>query len=126
MHVSCGSYACWFVTRKGSVYISQDIDASYSFGSKALLRKVPSPSNIRQVAAGFSGALWAISNTGDAYMRTGVNILRPEGTRWQKVDRVSFSMATAGLMGIYGFANNGIIVTMEGILSLKFPHSPNL
>ena len=119
--VSCGSYACWYVTARGGVYISQDIDVSYSVGSQnhLLIRKVPSPPNIKQIAAGFAGTLWAISSTDDVYTRTGVNILRPGGTQWRKVDRTSFTMITAGLRGIYGFTKSGIIVRKEGIFSSK-------
>ena len=119
--VSCGSYACWFVTTRGDVYISQDIDVSYSVGSQnhLLIRKVPSPPNIKQIAAGFAGTLWAISSTNNVYTRTEVSILRPGGAQWKKVDRTSFTMITAGLRGIYGFTKSGIIVTKEGILSSK-------
>ena len=113
---SCGSYICWLVTKTGGVYILEDNNVSYSFELKNRLRRIPSPTTIKQVAAGFSSTLWAISTTGEVYTRTGVNILRPEGTQWQKVDRASFEMIAAGLMGIYGFTKNGIIVTMEGIL----------
>lgn len=124
--VSCGSYACWFVTKNGGVYISQEIDVTYTVGSidQLMLRKVPSPSPIKQVAAGFAGALWAVSYTGEVYTRTGVNILRPEGIQWQKANRVSFTMLTAGLMGVYGFTKTGVIITMEGkylFLYINFP-----
>ena len=120
--VSCGSYACWFVTKSGGVFISQDIDVSYSVGSKSHLaiRQVPTPAPMKQVAAGFAGTLWAISFSGDVYSRTGVNILQPAGKQWQQVNGASFQMITAGLMGIYGFAKNGIIVTMEGRLHQCF------
>lgn len=118
--VSCGMYACWFVTMKGGLYISRDIDAAYTGGTtnRLVVRKVPAPTAMKQVASGFSSTLWAISISGEVYTRSGVNILHPEGTKWEKKSSLLFTKITAGLMGVYGFTNNGLIVTLES----KFLH----
>ncbi|XP_065052846.1 uncharacterized protein LOC135682059 [Rhopilema esculentum] len=125
--VSCGSYACWFTTLKGVLYLSRDIGFDEQADSSPQLispERVGAPFAAKQVAAGFDGSLWAITSSGDAYKRIGVSMIKPEGTSWQKLEKVSFEQITVGLMGVYGLTKSGIIITMEehkcgGILTAK-------
>ena len=110
--VSCGSYACWFTTLKGVLYLNRDIGFDEQADSSP--ERVGSPFAAKQVAAGFDGSLWAITSTGDTYKRIGVSMIKPEGTSWQKLEKVAFEQITVGLMGVYGLTKSGIIITMEG------------
>ena len=119
--VSCGSYACWFVSKNGALFMAESIQSYFVEDvilERVAFRQVSTPAKIKQVAAGFDGSVWAITVAGNVYKRKGVSMLLPDGVSWAKTANVNFKMITSGFLGVYGVTKSNIIITMEG--ELKF------
>ncbi len=116
IEVSCGSYACWFVSVNSDVYIAKDINTEIPQSIKSFDSVLQRVSGVRmkKVVAGFGESVWGITPFGEVYKRTGINALSPEGSSWQKVPDVSFGDITVGLTGVYGLMKNGILITVDG------------
>lgn len=121
--LSCGSYACWFVSKNGGLFMAESIQSYFAGDAdpeRVVFRQVSTPAKIKQVAAAFDGSVWAITIAGNVYKRKGVSMLLPDGVAWTKIANVNFKMITSGFLGVYGVTKSNIIITMEGELKLIF------